>query len=178
MLSKNKNGTVNLLVERNGNEIQLPVDVDENGQLGFGYKPTDNYKWEHLEYNIVESIIVGNRKAWDMLLVNINAFGKMVTGKISAKSLSGPSGIAKAFGCEWIWQRFWVLVGLLSMVLAFINILPIPALDGGHTIFLSIEAISGKKFSDDFMTKAQVAGMVILGAFMIFVIGNDIWKLF
>ena len=99
------------------------------------------------------------------------------TGKEKASdSLQGPIGIATIYGGVWDWYRFWTITGLLSMVLAFMNILPIPALDGGHVVFLVIEAVTRRKFSDKFMERAQVTGMVILLSLMVFTIGNDIWK--
>jgi regulator of sigma E protease len=92
--------------------------------------------------------------------------------------LQGPIGIAAIYGSVWDWQRFWVITGLLSMVLALMNILPIPALDGGHVVFLIIESVTGKKFSDKVMERAQIAGMIILLSLMVFAVGNDIWKHF
>ena len=113
-----------------------------------------------------------------MLILNIKGFGKIFSGDISPQdALAGPIGIAKIFGGVWIWQKFWLITGILSMILAFMNILPIPALDGGHVIFLTIEALSGKTLSDSFMEKSQAVGMVILVALMVFVIGNDIWNI-
>ena len=83
-------------------------------------------------------------------------FKKILSGDLSlGKSLSGPIGIAEAFGGNWNWQPFWSLTGLLSMVLAFMNLLPIPALDGGHVVFLLYEMISGRKPSDKFLENAQ-----------------------
>lgn len=84
----------------------------------------------------------------------------------------GPIGIAKYFGGQWEWERFWNLVGLLSMILAFMNFLPIPALDGGHVLFIAIEIISGRKPSDKFVNVAQKAGMVVL--LMVLIIFFDI----
>ncbi len=104
--------------------------------------------------------------------------GKMFTGDVSPKNLSGPIGIAKIFGNEWDWIRFWANVALISMILAFMNLLPIPALDGGHVVFLLYEMVSGRKPSDKFLENAQKVGMVLLLTLMVFVIGNDIWKLF
>ena len=106
---------------------------------------------------------------------NVKAIGKMFSGDIDpTKSLQGPIGIAKIFGTEWNWERFWHLTGVLSMILAFMNFLPIPALDGGHVAFLSYEIISGRKPGDKFLENAQKVGMVLLLALMVFVIGNDI----
>ncbi len=92
--------------------------------------------------------------------------------------MAGPIGIAKIYGPQWNWARFWYITGLLSMILAFINILPIPALDGGHALFLLIEAVTRKKFSDRFMEIVQYIGLVIILFLMVFVIGNDIVNLF
>ena len=92
------------------------------------------------------------------------------------KAVSGPVAIATMFGSQIDWLRFWSLVGLLSMVLAFTNMLPIPALDGGHSLFLLIEMIKGKPLSDKFLERAQIVGFVILVTLMVFVFGNDIVK--
>ena len=102
----------------------------------------------------------------------------MFVGDVSAsKSLSGPIGIARIFGDEFDWVKFWSITGLLSMVLAFMNLLPIPALDGGHVVFLTFEIVSGRKPSEKFMENAQKVGMVLLLGLMVFAFGNDIYKL-
>jgi regulator of sigma E protease len=83
----------------------------------------------------------------DILTANIKGFGKILSGKEKAsESLQGPIGIAQIYGSIWDWSRFWFITGLLSLILAFMNILPIPALDGGHVIFLTIEAITDESF--------------------------------
>ena len=94
-----------------------------------------------------------------------------------SKALAGPVGIAQMFGAEVNWIRFWSLVGLRSMALALMNLLPIPGLDGGHTLFLLIEMVIGKPLNEKFMENAQVVGFFILVALMIFVFGNDIMKI-
>jgi regulator of sigma E protease len=131
----------------------------------------------HQDFSFGESISIGTKKAFGVVWTNIRAFGKIFKGEVSAsKSLSGPIGIAQIFGGEWIWSKFWAICGLLSMVLAFMNLLPIPALDGGHVVFLSYEIISGRKPSDKFLEGAQKVGMVLLLGLMAFAIFNDIWK--
>ena len=92
-------------------------------------------------------------------------------------SLSGPIGMAKAYGGTWDWERFWRMTGLLSMVLAFMNLLPIPALDGGYVMFLLYEMITGREASERFFENAIKVGMAILLALMVFVFYNDIAKL-
>ena len=131
-----------------------------------------------IKYSFFESIPMGTQRAFSTLMVQIKAFGKVISGALSArKALSGPIGIAQAFGTEWEWERFWTLTGVLSLVLAFMNLLPIPALDGGHVAFLSYEIISRRKPSDKFLEAAQKVGMVFLLALMVFIFANDIIRL-
>ena len=102
----------------------------------------------------------------------------MIDGKINArKSLMGPIQLATVFGSEWNWHRFWQLTGLFSLVLAFMNLLPIPGLDGGHAVFCTVEMLTGKTLSDKWMMYVQTAGMVILLSLMVFIFGNDILRL-
>ncbi|HYC84596.1 MAG TPA: site-2 protease family protein, partial [Chryseosolibacter sp.] len=123
-------------------------------------------------------IPLGFNRAFETLRTQVIAFGKIISGALSfRKSLSGPIGIMQAFGVEWDWERFWSLTGVLSLVLAFMNLLPIPALDGGHVMFLSYEIISRRKPSDKFLETAQKIGMVFLLALMVFIITNDIIKM-
>jgi len=155
----------------------LQVEVDEQGKLGF-YHGTNDFEYVTKSYGLGESFVKGSANAWNMLILNIKGFGKIFSGDISFQdSVAGPIGIAQIYGGVWDWQKFWLITGVLSMILAFMNILPIPALDGGHVIFLTLEALSGKTLSDSFMEKSQVIGMVLLFALMTFVIGNDIWNL-
>jgi regulator of sigma E protease len=109
----------------------------------------------------------------------VKGFGKIFSGKENAaESLQGPIGMATFFGAEWKWHRFWYLTAMISLILAFMNLLPIPALDGGHVMFLSFEIITRKPLSDKFQERAQMVGMAILLSLMVFVILNDIWKNF
>jgi regulator of sigma E protease len=131
-----------------------------------------------VQYGFFESFGVGVNKGWSSFTDNAKGVWKMVTGKLSARNISSPIGIAKVYGSEFDWERFWRLTGLISMALAFMNLLPIPALDGGHVVFLLIEMIKGKPLSDKFMEKAQMAGFIILISLMVFAFGNDILKIF
>lgn len=171
-----KGKEIELTINRSSSELTLTALVDENGRLGFqpGFK---DLEYVTNKFGLIESFVIGSSKAWELLFLNLRGFGKIFSGEISfSDSVAGPIGIATIYGGIWDWQKFWFITGILSMVLAFMNILPIPALDGGHVIFLSIEAITGAKFSDKFMERAQMVGMVILLSLMVFVIGNDIWK--
>ena len=132
-----------------------------------------------VEYGFAESIPMGTERAFTTLVTQVRAFGKIFSGVLSPKeSLSGPIGIMQAFGKTWDWERFWSLTGVLSLVLAFMNLLPIPALDGGHVMFLSYEIISRRKPSDKFLENAQKVGMVFLLTLMVLIFANDIIKLF
>ncbi|MEM9391372.1 MAG: RIP metalloprotease RseP [Bacteroidota bacterium] len=144
-----------------------------------GYIPLVDFEQSQVNYDLGTSISKGTTRAFGIVFLQVKAFGKMFSGELSfTKSLSGPIGIAKAYGGNWDWQRFWRMTGLLSMVLAFMNLLPIPALDGGHVVFLSYEIISGRKPSDGFLETAQKIGMAFLLLLMVFIFGNDIFKVF
>ncbi len=172
-----KGKTVETTVRRGGEELAMTFDVTEEGTLGFQIEDRINYSSQ--DYAFGEAIGVGTVQAFSVVWNNIKAFRKMFAGDISpTKSLSGPIGIAKFFGGEWDWIRFWRITGLISMVLAFMNLLPIPALDGGHVVFLTWEIVTGRKPSDKFLENAQKVGMVMLLLLMSFVIFNDIIKLF
>lgn len=150
--------------------------------IGLAFAPLSKEfldKAEHrITYGFLESIPKGTSRAFTTLGVQVKAFGRVITGALSPqKSISGPIGIMQAFGNEWDWARFWSLTGVLSLVLAFMNLLPIPALDGGHVMFLSYEIISRRKPSDKFLEVAQKVGMVFLLGLMVFIFANDIIKL-
>jgi len=166
-----------IVTRKTGEEVQLNFTVSDEATIGFN--PEILIESSSRDFSIGESISHGTDQAFSIVWVNIKAFGKMFRGEISpSKSLSGPIGIAQMFGGTWDWLRFWSLTGLLSMVLAFMNFLPIPALDGGHVMFLSYEIISGRKPSDKFLEGAQKVGMVLLLGLMGFAILNDIIKVF
>lgn len=164
---------------RDGQEITLKGDMPDDGALGFAIGRDYSIPYETVHYSLAQSFPVGAAKAWSAVADNAKGLGKIFKGEVRAdKALSGPIGIAQLFGDQVDWIRFWTLVGLLSMVLALMNLLPIPALDGGHVVFLLIEMIQGKPLSDKVLETAQMVGFFILVALMIFVFGNDIFKLF
>ena len=175
---KNYSGkNIKLYTLRGNDTLLLDAQVDSIGKLGFVPSQPDYNK---NEYQFTEAIKYGTKEAFDAIIVNAKGMAKIFQGKEKASdSLQGPIGMAKIYGGTWgDWYKFWKITGLISMILAVMNILPIPALDGGHVIFLLIEVFTGKKFSDEFMEKAQIAGMVILLALMLFATGNDIYKIF
>ncbi|NGF57403.1 RIP metalloprotease RseP [Parapedobacter sp. SGR-10] len=169
--------TVSLDVIRQNAQITLTGQVAEDGTLGFGMRSDPSIVMITREYTFTQAFPVGVNKAFSIITDNIKGFGKIFKGDVRAdKALSGPVGIAKMFGTEVDWFRFWNLVGMLSMALAFMNLLPIPALDGGHVVFLLIEMIQGKPLSEKVLERAQIIGFFILIALMIFTLGNDIIK--
>ena len=178
IITSYKGDSISATVRRNGQMLNLQAAVKQDTLLGIAVNIPEGFLTTK-EYGFGEAVAKGTKQAFSVVFIQIKAFGKMFSGELNPmKSLSGPIGIAKAYGGEWDWQRFWHLTGLLSMVLAFMNLLPIPALDGGHVMFLSYEMISGRKPSDQFLENAQKVGMVFLLALMVFIIGNDIIKLF
>jgi regulator of sigma E protease len=176
-----KSDSLILKVSRQGEVLTFKELFKGEKSIGFYGDPQPflDKAEKKITYSFTESIPKGTEKAFSTLAVQVKAFGKVVTGGLSPKeSLSGPIGIMQAFGHEWDWLRFWSLTGVLSLVLAFMNLLPIPALDGGHVMFLSYEIISRRKPSDKFLENAQKVGMVFLLALMVFIFANDIIKLF
>lgn len=175
-LATKENQQVELLVERDGNIFTVQSDTSDKAMIGIGV--TNLVEPVRKKYTLAQSVPLGTFKAFDVVVSNAKAMGKMFTGDVSPKNVSGPIGMAKIYGDTWDWVRFWSITGLISMILAFMNFLPIPALDGGHVMFLLYEMISGRAPSDRFLENAQKVGMVILLMIMVFAIGNDIVKLF
>jgi regulator of sigma E protease len=175
-LQQKKGEAATMTVKRDDKLVRLQVQVSDEGTIGFQSVPLLQYATK--EYSLSESIPMGTEQAFGVITANLKGFGKIFRGEVSAsKSLSGPIGIAQIFGDTFNWYKFWTIVGMLSMVLAFMNFLPIPALDGGHVVFLTYEMISGRKPSDNFLENAQKVGMVLLLGLMAFAIFNDVFKL-
>jgi regulator of sigma E protease len=175
LLKHNKGDTAMIAVERNMLVAEIPVLVDSNGQIGFipGIKI---FPYDSLQYSLGKSVAFGTRDAYEIFYFQAIGVWKIITGQIPAKdSIQSPIGITRYFPKEWDWAAFWRMTALLSMVLAFMNLLPIPALDGGHILFIGIESITRRKLSDKFLERAQVVGMVLLLSLMVFAVFNDIF---
>lgn len=174
-LPKLKGQEAKIVIERAGQQQDINLKVSPDGTIGL--YPESLLTFTTIKFTPGQAISEGTKNAFNVVFNNIKGFGKIFRGEVSAsKALSGPIGIARMFGGVWDWNRFWHLTGLLSMVLAFMNALPIPALDGGHAVILSYEIISGRKPSDVFLENAQKVGMVLLLGLMAFAIFNDVWK--
>ena len=178
VLQANKNKQVQLSIEHNKIIRQATAQISKDGTLGF--KPDVVFPKEtHVEYGFFTSLPVGASKAWSNFTNNAKGLKKIFTGQVKAqKAVSSPIGIAQLYGSHFDWLKFWSLTGFISMVLALMNLLPIPALDGGHAVFLIVEMIKGKPLSDKFLEKAQIVGFVLLIGLMVFAFGNDILKSF
>lgn len=173
---KNPGKNINAMILRGSDTLNLKLTIDSMGTTGI-YAFKNNYKLE--DYTFGQGVKYGWKDGVGVLAANVKGFGRIFTGELNpSESLQGPIGIATIYGSEWIWPKFWYLTGMISFILAFMNILPIPALDGGHVMFLSFEMITRRTLSDKFMERAQIVGMVILIALMVFAFGNDIWKHF
>tara|TARA_R110002096_G_scaffold434488_1_gene656208 strand:+ start:9857 stop:11176 length:1320 start_codon:yes stop_codon:yes gene_type:complete len=175
-----KNLSVELLVLRNGSETTLEASVSAEGTLGFAIQPmNEQLVFEKQKYGLLESIPAGINKAYDSFDNYIKQIKLIFRPETEAyKSLGGFLTIGKAFSPTWDWERFWNFTAFLSIILAIMNILPIPALDGGHVMFLIYEIVTGRKPHDKVMEYAQIAGIVILLALMLLANGNDIVRLF
>ena len=167
-------------VLRDGTPKQFNIVTDENHLIGVRPRGMDHfYESDTIKYTFLESIPAGVDKGWETLMDQIKAFGKIFSGKISAKDNVGSVfTIGKAFGDTWVWERFWNLTAVLSLILAFMNLLPIPALDGGHVMFLLYEVISGRKPNDTVVEYATLAGFILLVCLMVTVLGLDVWNNF
>lgn len=178
LLEKYKEETVVLAFFRNGEAQETKLTIDENGKMGVQLcHPTQFFQTQKVEYTFVEAIPAGIKLGWTTLTNYVKSM-KLVFTKEGSKQVGGFAAIGKLFPTAWDWQTFWMMTALLSVILAFMNFLPIPALDGGHVMFLLYEMISGKKPSDKFLENAQAVGMILLLALLVYANGNDIFKAF
>ncbi|MCL2511470.1 MAG: RIP metalloprotease RseP [Bacteroidales bacterium] len=174
-LKNNVGKEISVGVIRHQDTLYLALQLDTIPRIGISV----DIPYQYQRYSFEQAVQYGIGDAFNMLTVNIKGFGKLLKGKEKATdSLQGPIGIASMYGGVWDWARFWFITAILSLVLAFMNVLPIPALDGGHIVFILIEMVTGRKPSDKILEQAQIVGMIILFTLMFFVIGNDIFKLF
>lgn len=168
--------STNITVERDGQQLQLPVDIDSNGKLGFLSKTTGSLLGTRVtNYSLFEAFPAGIERGISTLTAYVKQL-KLVFTKEGVKQLGGFGTIGSLFPTIWDWQTFWVMTAFLSIILAFMNILPIPALDGGHVLFLLYEMITRRKPSEKFLENAQIAGMILLLLLLIFANGNDLLR--
>ena len=177
-LAKNGGKEVVMGIERDGKPTTVNITPTEGGKIGIQLAPiTDIYPVEIRDYNLFESIPKGWEMGTDRLSSYVGSMKYVATAE-GAKSLGGFGAIGSLFPEKWNWLSFWEITAFLSVALAFMNILPIPALDGGHIMFLLYEIVSRRKPSEKFMEYAQIAGMCFLFLLLIYANGNDIYRFF
>lgn len=185
ILEANKGKTIPAVVLRDLKETPITVKVSNAGKLGIGVgtlgmeslEKLGYYKVSTKEYGFLESIPVGIEKGKDQLVGYGKQLKMIFNPETKAyKQVGGFAAIYNIFPSSWSWETFWSITALLSIMLGVMNLLPIPALDGGHVMFLLYEIISGKKPSDKFLENAQIVGFVLLIALLLFANGNDIYK--
>ena len=187
LLSPFKNQEISLTVKRGQEQLEIPVLLDDNGKIGVALGTLSNADMERLgyytletkSYSIGEAIPAGIEKGYSTLTGYLKQLQKVFNPETGAyKGLGGFISIGSIFPSTWSWQTFWSITAFLSIMLAVMNLLPIPALDGGHVVFTLYEMISGRKPSDKFLEYAQVTGFVLLMALLLFANANDVVKLF
>jgi len=186
-LEKHKGEEITLFVNRDGEKISLLAKVGSDGKLGFApsflslpqLEALGYYSLSSSEYGFFDSFPAGYNKAIKKLGSYIDQFLLILTPSTGAyKGMGGFGSIGSLFPATWNWEVFWNLTAFLSLILAFMNILPIPALDGGHVIFLLYEMIMGRPAPEKIMEYAQTIGMILLLSLLLFANGNDILRLF
>lgn len=171
---------VTLSLIRGADTVQVKALINNKGSIGFfAVSPYSILGTVTTEYTLLQSVPIGFNHCWETLDKYVTGIKQIFTGKVNASdSLGSVISIGNTFPGVWDWERFWTLTGIFSIVLAFMNILPIPALDGGHALFTIYEMISGRKPGDKFMEYAQMAGMILLMGLMAYALGLDFWRLF
>lgn len=182
MLKKKKADTVALTVSRHDSILHLTTVLNDNGKIGFSrplaFETFDSlgvFKFTVKKYGFFAAIPAGVKRAGTELKFYIDQFKKILSPKTGAyKGVGGFKAMGSVFsGDGWDWEHFWTITAFFSIVLAFMNLLPIPALDGGHVLFTLIEMITGRRPSEKFLEYAQIVGMVLLLALMLYANGND-----
>jgi len=179
-----KDQSVKATFLREDKKIDRTLKVDDNGKFGVGlashnsrFSELGYFNIIHKDYTFLESFGGGVDKFKDQVSGYFDQLGKIFSPSTGAyKGVGGFKAIFDVFPDQWNWQDFWSLTAFLSIMLAILNLLPIPALDGGHVVFLLYEMISGRKPSEKFLERAQMIGFFILIALVLFANGNDIFK--
>ncbi|MEQ1677705.1 MAG: RIP metalloprotease RseP [Chitinophagaceae bacterium] len=183
VLDTKKNKEVLLTVNRNGQETSFTTKINDEGQIGFNpyssLKQLDSLGWLKLEikkYNFLPAFPAGVKMTFTELKDYMAQFKTIITPSTGGyKGVGGFKSMGSIFSASWDWEWFWRMTAMLSVILAFMNILPIPGLDGGHVMFTLWEMITGRKPSDKFMEYAQIVGLIILVALMLYANGNDLF---
>ena len=185
-MAKYKGQNISITLKREKEVKEIPVKVSNFGNIGVAFGRTSYndlaklgyYDLADIEYSFAEAIPAGWNKSWKVLTDYVKQLKKIFNPSTGAyKGLGGFISIGSIFPSEWSAQSFWNITAFLSIMLGFMNLLPIPALDGGHVVFTLWEMITGKKPGDKFLEYAQVTGFLLLIALLLFANGNDLFKL-
>ncbi len=176
-LKKQASKTVPMVILRDGKELTVPVEVNSDGKIGIQLRPGQKiYDVVEVQYNLFSAIPRGWHNGVDRLSTYVSSLGMIFT-KEGAKSVGGFGALGSMFPTTWNWLSFWEITAFLSMILAFMNIIPIPALDGGYTLFLIVEMITRRKPSERFLEIANMIGMGFLLLLLVYANLNDIYRL-
>jgi regulator of sigma E protease len=176
-LRNNKNKVVRLHLIRGGQTMAVAVDVTDEGRIGVAPRSLEKFiSVDTLQYSLASAIPGGFHEAWETV-TNYTSQLRFLFSKAGAKQVGGFVTFAKLFPDEWDWWAFWERTAFISLVLAFMNILPIPALDGGHVMFLLWEMITGKAVSQKILERSQIVGMILLLGLMLYGNGMDIFRI-
>ena len=176
LLAENKENKIILQVYRDNQLLSLPIIPNEFGKIGVALKsPTEIYETIRIQYNFFTSFPAGVRIGLNTIKMYLSQF-KFIFSKEGAKNLGGFGAIGNLFPAKWNWTDFWQMTAFLSIILAVMNLLPIPALDGGHVMFLLYEVTTGRKPNEKFMEYAQIAGMILVIGLILYANGNDLFR--
>jgi regulator of sigma E protease len=178
-LSKHKKDTVSLKVSRNNSIVEIKTLVGEDGKLGFFQNSMNKDDYQVInKLSIGEAMPAAVKESWQLLVYNVKQFKLILSPKTEAyKQVQSPVGIARRLPDTWNWEFIWNFTALFSIGLAFMNLLPIPGLDGGHALFTIVEMITGKTLSIKAAERVQTFGMIILLTLMALTFGKDIYQL-
>jgi len=167
--------TVNIKLLRKEQEMIFPVNINKEAKIGAYAENV--FEYESIKYTFLESIPAGINRAYSTGKDYLKQFSIMFDKDVQGyKKIGGFGAITSIFPPEWDWQSFWTLTGFLSIMLGILNILPIPALDGGHVLFLLYEIVTRRKPSDKFLEYAQMVGFILLLTLLVYANGNDIYR--
>jgi regulator of sigma E protease len=168
--------SLSISVDRNGSLEEIQLEVGKDSTIGVAVSRVDLQVTD--EYGFVESIPAGFNKTIEVLTKQVRQFKIIFNTKTKGyKAVKGPIGIVELMPVSWNWGFFWNFLAMFSVWLAFVNLLPIPALDGGHVMFLLYEMISGRAPSEKVLERGQIVGFIIVMGLMAVVFGNDIWNI-
>ena len=178
LLVENKNEEITVDIYRNSELLQKTIQLDSTAKFGVFPKHFSQFlKVEKEEYTLIQSVPAGISAAVNKLGMYVRQF-KLIATKEGAKQLGGFLTIGNIFPKTWNWERFWNMTAFLAIILAFMNILPIPGLDGGYTMFILVEMITRRKPSDKFLTYANTVGFTLLILLLLYANGMDIFRFF